>query len=32
MHATIAKGIMGYDQYTLPDTVAVELTLAAFIE
>ena len=25
MHATIPKGNMGYDQYTVPDTVAVEL-------
>ena len=24
MHATILKGNMGYDQYTVPDTVAVE--------
>ena len=27
MHATIPKGDMGYDQYTVPDTVAVEPTL-----
>ena len=26
MHATIPKGNMGYNQYTVPDTVAVELT------
>ena len=26
MHATIPKGDMGYDQYTVPDTVAVEPT------
>ena len=25
VHATIPKGNMGYDQYTVPDTVAVEL-------
>ena len=24
MHARIPKGNMGYDQYTIPDTVAVE--------
>ena len=24
VHATIPKGNMGYDQYTVPDTVAVE--------
>ena len=24
MHATIPKGNMGYDQYTVPGTVAVE--------
>ena len=29
MHATIPKGNMGYDQYTVPDTVAVEVTFAA---
>ena len=26
VHATIPKGNMGYNQYTAPDTVAVELT------
>ena len=31
MHATMAKGNMGYDQYTVPDTVAVEPTFAAFL-
>ena len=31
MHATIPKGIMGYDQYTVPDTVVVEPTFAAFL-
>ena len=25
-HATVPKGNMGYDQYTVPDTVAVEPT------
>ena len=30
VHATIPKGNMGYDQYTVPDTVAVELTFDAF--
>ena len=29
MHATIPKGNMGYDQYTVPDTVAVENTFLA---
>ena len=28
MHATIPKGNMGYDQYAVPDTVAVELLLS----
>ena len=31
MHATIAKGNMGYDQYTVPGTVAVEATLVPFL-
>ena len=31
MHATIPKGDMGYDQYTFPDTVAVEPTFVAFL-
>ena len=31
MHATILKGNMGYDQYTVPDTVAVEPTFIAFL-
>ena len=31
VHATIPKGNMGCDQYTLPDTVAVEPTFAAFL-
>ena len=30
-HATIPKGIMGYDQYTVPDTVVVEPTFVAFL-
>ena len=29
VHATIPKGNMGYDQYTVPDTVAIELTFVA---
>ena len=33
MHATIPKGInMGYGQYTVPDTVAVEPTFVAFLK
>ena len=31
VHATIPKGNMGYDQYTVPDTVAVEHTFVAFL-
>ena len=31
MHATITKGNMGYEQYAVPDTVAVELTFVAFL-
>ena len=31
MHATIPKGSMGYDEYTVPDTVAVELSFIAFL-
>ena len=31
VHATIAKGNMGYDQYTVPGTVAVEATLVPFL-
>ena len=31
VHATIPKGNVGYDQYTVPDTVAVESTFAAFL-
>ena len=31
VHATIPQGDMGYDQYTVPDTVAVEPTFIAFL-
>ena len=31
VHATIPKGNMGYEQYTAPDTVAVEYTFASFL-
>ena len=31
VHATIPIGNMGYDQYTVPYTVAVKLTFAAFL-
>ena len=31
VHATTPKGNMGYDQYTVPDTVAVEPTFVAFL-
>ena len=31
VHATIPKGNMGYDQYTVPDIVAVEPTFATFL-
>ena len=30
MHVTIPKGNMGYDQYAVPDTVAVESSIVAF--
>ena len=30
VHATIPKGNMGYAQYTVPDTIAVEPTFVAF--
>ena len=30
MYATIPKGSMGYEQYAVPDTVAVEPTFVAF--
>ena len=31
VHATVPKGNMGYVQYTVPDTVAVEPTFVAFL-
>ena len=31
VHAIIPKGNMGYDQYTAPDSVAVEPTFVAFL-
>ena len=31
VHATIPKGNMGYNQYTAPDTAAVEPTSVAFL-
>ena len=31
VYATIPKGNMGYDQYTVPDFVAVETTFVAFL-
>ena len=31
VHATIPKDIMGCDQYTVPDAVAVEPCLVAFL-
>ena len=31
VHATIPKGNMGYDQYAIPDTVAVESSIVAFL-
>ena len=31
VHATIPKGNMGYNQYTVPDTAAVELTFVTFL-
>ena len=30
LHVTIRIGDMGYDQYTVPDTVGVEPTIVAF--
>ena len=32
VHGTIAKGNKGYDQYTVPDTIAVEPTSVAFLQ
>ena len=31
VHATIPKGNMGYDQYTVPDTVAVKTSFVVFL-
>ena len=31
MHTTIPKGNMGYDQYTVPETLAVEFTFVVFL-
>ena len=31
VHAKILKGNMGYDQYTVPDIIAVENTFVAFL-
>ena len=31
MHVMMAKGSMGYEQYTVSDTVAVKLTFIAFL-
>ena len=31
VHTTILKGNMGYDQYAVPDIVAVESSLVAFL-
>ena len=31
VHATIPKGIMGYDQYTVPSSAVVEPTFVAFL-
>ena len=31
VHVTIPKGNMGYDQYTVPDTVAVKTSFIAFL-
>ena len=31
VHATIPKGNMGYDQYAVPDTAAVESSIVAFL-
>ena len=32
VHATIPKGNMGYDQYIVPDSVAVKPTFVAFLQ
>ena len=31
VHATILKGNMGYDQYVVPDTVAVKSSIVALL-
>ena len=31
VHATIPKGNMGYDKYTVPETVAVKTSFIAFL-
>ena len=31
VHATIPKGNMGYDQHAVPDPVAVESSIVAFL-
>ena len=31
VHATISKGDMGFDQFTVSDTVAVEPSFVAFL-
>ena len=31
VQATIPKGNMGYDEYTVPDTVALESTFVVFV-
>ena len=31
VHATIPKGNMGYDQFSVPDTVAFEPTFVTFL-
>ena len=31
VHATIPKGNMGHDQHAVPDAVAVESSIAAFL-
>ena len=32
VHAIIPKGNIGYDHYTVPDTVAVEPTFVSFLK
>ena len=32
LHATIPKGNMGYDEYTVTHTVAIEPTIVAFLK